>query len=211
MDSGRSKSTHQHSLNVIVRQDKTKQDLAEYLHKCCFSPALSTFARAIKKGNFITWPGIENINFIKTIRNLAPTAKGHLDQERANLQSTKNNNTEELEDFEPSDGIAMKTWHNAAILYPFKPKEKTYSDQTGRFPYRSSRGNEYTMVMYDFDANAILVEPLKNRQAKSIANAWESLHSRLTTHGHTTTKIILDNECSSELKAALKNTTRQMK
>ena len=136
----------QETLNVIVRKNQTKHELAEYLHKCAFSPSLSTFQRAIRKGHLITWPGITNINFEKHITNLVPVAKGHLDQERANLQSTKEN-PNDTEDFEPTDGMAKKTWENAAILYAFNPKEKTYSDQTGRFPHQSSRGNEYVMVI----------------------------------------------------------------
>ena len=79
----------QQKLNVIIRKDKTKHDLAEYLHKCAFSPPLETFRKAIKKEHFVTWPGIDEINFEKIITNLVPTAKGHLDQECANLQSTK--------------------------------------------------------------------------------------------------------------------------
>ena len=59
------------------------------------------------------------------------------------------------------------------------------------------------MVMYDHDENVIPVKALKNRQAKSISDAWEILHRRLTAHGQITKKIILDNECISELKAAL--------
>ena len=75
---------------MVIRKDKTKTELAEYLHKSAFSPSLSTFQRAIRKGHLLTWPGIEDINFEKYISNLIPTAKGHLDQARANLQSTKN-------------------------------------------------------------------------------------------------------------------------
>ena len=176
----------------------------EYLHKCAFILSLSTFQRAIQKGNFVTWPSIKHINFKKLIKQLVPTAKGCLDQERANLQSTKIvTNKKTIEDLEPTDRNATKTFQNTAILYPFNPKETTYSDQTGRIPYQSSRGNEYLMIMYDHDANAILVEALKNRQAKSISDAWENLHRRLTMHGHIT-KNILDNECSAELKATLK-------
>ena len=33
----------QEQLNVIIRKDQTKHELAEYLHKFVFSPALSTF------------------------------------------------------------------------------------------------------------------------------------------------------------------------
>ena len=60
------------------------------------------------------------------------------------------------------------------------------------------------MVMYDYNANAILATPLKNCQAKPLADAWESLYLRLSEHGHPTKKIILDTECSSDFKMALK-------
>ena len=60
------------------------------------------------------------------------------------------------------------------------------------------------MIMYDFNANDILCAPLKNRQAKTITEAWESLHSRTRKHGHETKNFILDNECSNDLKLALK-------
>ena len=84
------------------------------------------------------------------------------------------------------------------------PKLTTYSDQTGRFPHRLSCGNEYIMVMYDYDANAILATWLKNCQAKTLADAWESLYLRLSEHGHPATNFILDNECNSDFKMALK-------
>ena len=109
-------------MNIIIQKDNAKHQLAEYFHKCALSPAISTFQRAIRKGHFITWPGIENINFEKTITNLLPTAKGHLDQERANLQTTKSTQATEDKDFVPADGIAIKTYENSAKIYHTKPK-----------------------------------------------------------------------------------------
>ena len=78
-----------HKINYIIRQNKTKTDLARYLHASAFSPSISTFEKAVKNGNFVTWPGIENLNFNKLVGNTIATAKGHLDNERKNLQSTK--------------------------------------------------------------------------------------------------------------------------
>ena len=66
------------------------------------------------------------------------------------------------------------------------PKLMTYSDQTGHFPHKQPRGNEYVMTMYDYVANAILSAPLKNRQAKNITESWMLLHKKLTKHGHET-------------------------
>jgi hypothetical protein len=39
--------------------------------------------------------------------------------------------------------------------------EKIYTDQTGRFPVISSKGNTYIMVLYEYDGNVILAEPIK--------------------------------------------------
>ena len=52
------------------------------------------------------------------------------------------------------------------------PKNMVYTDLTGRFPYRSSRVNEYILVGYHYDSNTILAEPLKNRTAPMIIEAW---------------------------------------
>ena len=61
------------SLNVIIHADQTKTNLAEYLHKRAFSPTLRTMTNAISKGRLLTWPGVENLNFQKLIKNLLPT------------------------------------------------------------------------------------------------------------------------------------------
>ena len=64
-------------------------ELAQYLHACAFSPVISTFQKCINKGNFLSWPGIEKLNFNKLIKTTEATLKGHMDQERKGLRSTK--------------------------------------------------------------------------------------------------------------------------
>ena len=66
----------------------TKMSLAEYLYRCCFSPPLSTFRIAIARAHFLTWPGLQDKNVCKYLEETMSTAKGHLDQEMKNLQST---------------------------------------------------------------------------------------------------------------------------
>ena len=39
-------------VNAIIRKDRTKKGLADYLYECCLSPPLSTFRQAIKNNNF---------------------------------------------------------------------------------------------------------------------------------------------------------------
>ena len=54
------------------------------------------------------------------------------------------------------------------------PKEKAYTDQTGRFPHKSTICNDYLFILYDYDANIILQHPLKSRQGKEIADAFHA-------------------------------------
>jgi hypothetical protein len=79
---------------------------------------------------------------------------------------------------------------------------KSYSDQTGRFPIPSSRGNHYIFILYHHDTNSIHAEAIPNRQAASIRNAWEKTHKKLIQQGHPPNLHILDNECSQDLKDA---------
>ena len=153
------------SLNLIIHRDKTKQELAAYLHACAFSPPKSTFLNAIANNNFITWPGLST-SLIRRMVLPTATAKGHLDQERKNLQSTKVVAPPALPPVDPDKNL--KTKNIICALEPFLPKEKAFSDLTGRFPHRSSRGTEYLLIVYHHDSNAILVEPVKNRQAAEI-------------------------------------------
>ena len=37
------------------------------------------------------------------------------------------------------------------------------TDQTGQYPIVSQKGNQYTMVLYNYDSNAILAEGCKDR------------------------------------------------
>ena len=66
-------------LNYIITKDKTKTDLARYLHGTAFSPRISTFSKAICNGNFVTWPGIEDLNFDRLIGTTIASELGHLD------------------------------------------------------------------------------------------------------------------------------------
>jgi hypothetical protein len=67
----------------------TIADRIAFYHACCFSPALSTWCAAIDAGRFTTWPELTSALVRRYPPPLAATIKGHLDQERANLRSTK--------------------------------------------------------------------------------------------------------------------------
>jgi hypothetical protein len=78
-----------HHLNAIIRKDLSKTQLVQYLYGCCGSPVVTTWEKAIKNGNFITWPGIETLSIDAHLPKSIDSAKGHLNQEQKNLQSTR--------------------------------------------------------------------------------------------------------------------------
>ena len=44
-----------------------------------------------------------------------------------------------------------------------KKSGRVYTDQTVRFPVTSSHGTKYTMVVYIFNDNAIIIENIRDR------------------------------------------------
>ena len=135
-------------------------------------------------------------------------AQGHIRQEYQGLRSTKTQHNNQAlvhnpDMFPPQPNLPEKT-HHVVYSLATKPGETVaYTDLTGCFPYASSRGNQYIMVAYHYDANAILVQPIKDRNATSLVQAWTTLYKRFSAAGVTPTTYVLDNECSQELKNAL--------
>jgi hypothetical protein len=202
-----------HQANGILRLDKTKHDLALYHHATLGSPVTSTLLRAIRRGHLTTFPGL-TINLIS--KHLPPsiaTVLGHQDQEAQNLRSTKSPTpTTEIEDSDiapapdcddiDTDPATPKPHHLCSMLFPHQDILKSYSDQTGKFPVVSSRGNQYIFVLYHQATNSIHTIALPNKKAASIRDAWQSIYKRLVLQGHPVHLHILDNECSQDLKDA---------
>ena len=91
----------------------------------------------------------------------------------------------------------------------FVPTNKLYSDLTGKFVCRSFRGNQYLLIIYDYDSNTILQEPLKNRTAGEIKCAWSFIHAKPSAAGVAPSLYILDNEISTELKTKIEKNNIQ--
>jgi hypothetical protein len=69
-------------------------------------------------------------------------------------------------------------------MQPITVMGQIFSNQTGRFPITSrSHGNKYVMIVYDFDSNAILAEPLQSRNENKLLRAHTKIQYILTNHG----------------------------
>ena len=149
--------------------------------------------------------------------HLIATVKGHMKQEIKHIQPTKKKSHPQkiktaqedkefknctLYYFPPSDTPNVKTNEVMCCMITNDEKSTGCVDLTGRFPHCSSSGHEYLLVGYNYYANAILVEPLKKRQAKTIAEGWENINQQFATSGVQPHTYVLDNEVSNTLKRA---------
>ena len=130
----------------------TKADLIKYLHQAAFSPVKQTFLKAIKNGQFATWPGLTEEAVKKYLPESSPaTDKGHMKRQQKNIRSTtKEENGKraaaELNSKETAEDMHPKLEHDAfnqLFAYTIQMDAKdgtTYMDCTGRFPIRSLNG-----------------------------------------------------------------------
>jgi hypothetical protein len=75
-----------------------------------------------------------------------------------------------------------------------------YTDLTGKFPVRSSKGNWYVMVCYVFYFNYVKVLPMKSRSASEWVKLNDLIHQELTSKGFKPKLQTLDSEASSALR-----------
>jgi hypothetical protein len=138
-------------------------DTIQYLHATAGSPVPSTFIKAIESGNFTTCPTLTAQHVKKYLKKSEATVKGHLNQTRKNVRSTrpKTNHVSEdaAKEFEPH--ITKHTNVVYAAIHAIEGD--TYTDLTGHFPTKSSQGYTYILVLYDYDSNNKQAEPMKNR------------------------------------------------
>lgn len=108
----------------------------------------------------------------------SPWSKGHLDQARKNQRSTKTaplvrvptdpDPAALIDDAFPASNLDNARTHQcfAAVFEP--ASGQIHSDQTGKFIVASSSGNNYVLVVYNYDSNCILVEPILSSRYSAI-------------------------------------------
>lgn len=182
--------------NSVYDLPSTEQAI-KWMHAVCGYPVKSTWLKAIKAGNFHGWPLLTARNVKKYYPETDETAKGHLNQTRKNVRSTK------FEQANTGDMRGKKV--RDVYMKVYDTRETSFSDQTGRFPTRSQRGNKYIMVMVEMDSNAILVEPMTSRKDKEMQRAYRTLMLRLKRAGIVPKKHVIDNEVSEQMKAMIRD------
>jgi hypothetical protein len=84
----------------------------------------------------------------QTHTQLLPALRGHMSQTRKKQRSTQRTVDNQTDD--DTDDVPTQEPNNAAthkLFVTIKETGRIYTDQTGRFPVTSSRGNKYVMVL----------------------------------------------------------------
>ena len=122
-----------------------------------FSPVLDTWCDAIDAGNYVTFPDLTSAIVHKHPPRSFATAQGHLDQARANVKSTKRSSSPAVPVTTDTCNRPIQeqseTHHVYAASIP--ATGQVFSDATGRFLAPSNAGNNYLLVVYNYDSNFI--------------------------------------------------------
>ncbi len=104
------------------------------MHAICGYPVKSTWLKAIKAGNYVGWPMLNERNVQKYYPETIETEKGHLNQTRKNVHSTEAK-TAPLETWDTSQLHGKKV--QDVYTKTYRVHETMFSDQPGQFPTHS--------------------------------------------------------------------------
>jgi hypothetical protein len=174
----------------------------KYLHTAAGFPVEDTQIKAIKTGNYNTWPTITLTIVQRHFPESDEMQKGHMKKQRQGVRSTR---------------VQDKTEPNIPALTKMKDihinihnaTKTMHSNQTGQFSATSSRGNKYIIVLVEVDRNFIDAEPMKNKLEGAMIKAYIELWTRLTASGTVKpTTHILDNKHQWNSKRKYKRIAR---
>ena len=102
-----------------------------YLHAAAGFPTKDSWIKAIKNGNYVTWPGltIESVN--KHFPESVETQKGQMKKQRQNVRSTKEKINGDVDD---AGNLTRAITKHTILVKVINANETVYTNQTGRLP-----------------------------------------------------------------------------
>ena len=197
-----------HSAAAMMLATRTHAQVVAWYHAALGSPSVSTMIVAIEKA-FVSFPGLTSSMVRKCAPTPIATAKGHLDQTRAGLRSTRREEPTAAFDStadEPAP-VLVDDLPGTRLLRKCKVQTRVRadtrrrdSDMAGRFFVPSKRGNQYQLVMFCADENYIHVEPLRCRESFDYAAAYAKGDAFFRSRGVIASFERLDNETNKQLE-----------
>eukprot|EP00804_Cyclotella_cryptica_P008325 CCRYP_020273-RA/>CCRYP_020273-RA protein AED:0.34 eAED:0.34 QI:0/-1/0/1/-1/1/1/0/521 len=172
----------------------TTRALVAFLHATAGYPVKSTWLQAIKHGFYNSWPGLTYTLVAKYCPTADASIQGHMAQPRQHIRSTTRTTYHQ----QTSPALPQ---HNIDIFTILL--NKIFTDDTGRFHPRACSGNQYIMIAFHADTNAILVRPFSNKHDVHRIAAYQDIHARLCNANRKPVVHILDNETSLTFRQAI--------
>ena len=179
-------------------------------------PFKPTWFAAIKNTHFASWPGLTLNAARKHFPDSEEMRKGHGRKTPSGLCSTKTKQGPLFDDC----GDALGDEQEAQLSLRPEKKEKTISycildladeatkkiwlDQPGWFSKKSSKGNQYIMVLTESNSDVILVGAMKNCLSGEMIQEYQKLIDCLHATRIVPKHHILDNKCFDEFKETIK-------
>eukprot|EP00804_Cyclotella_cryptica_P009708 CCRYP_011254-RA/>CCRYP_011254-RA protein AED:0.28 eAED:0.25 QI:0/-1/0/1/-1/1/1/0/682 len=177
--------------------------LINFYHATMGYPVVSTWCKAIDKGYFRGWNGLTSDRVRKFIRPSSPSEQGHMDQSRAYIRSTRqspNTSSTPTDHMTEHPQAPNNNKTNVVYMSIIEVDGQLFTDQTGRFPVTSNRGNNYIVIFYAVDPNFIKSYPIKSRHRSELLKAYTEVYQFFRTHGHHPQLHRLDNKTSKDVE-----------
>jgi hypothetical protein len=191
--------------HTTLAHDTIANRIAFY-HAILFPPSLSTWCQAIDAGHFPSWPGLTSSAVRKYPPQSIPMHQGHLDQVRANIQSThppaSSRQQPTIDDYVDDTAPPLEDNTRTRIIYAdcHCTTSMVYTDPTEKFLVPNVSGNQYILIVYEYDSNYIHAEPMIDRTGPSINAAYQRSIAFLQSRGLKPLLQRLDNEATSALQ-----------
>jgi hypothetical protein len=171
-----------------------------YLHVAAGFPVEKTWLKAIRRGNYNSWPLINITNVARYFPKSEETQKGHMRGQRQGIRSTKK---KPLDVFPDTPPIPPHESKRDIFICIYELKKTMYSNRTGRFSQVSSLGNKYIMVIHNVDSNSSWVEALKDNTGGKLILARARALEQMRKAGIIPTHQVMDNQASAAYKKAI--------
>jgi hypothetical protein len=175
-----------------------------FYHASLFSPSLYTWCAAIDARYFTTRPGLTSSAVRKYPPHSMAMHQGHLYQVRMNSSSTQPRsplppvNPVSDHDTSPPEPPTIRS---GAIYTDCQcTTGMIYTDPTGKFLTPSVSGNQYVLIVYEYDGNYIYGAPMPDRTGPSIIAAYKIAIRLFESRGFKPLLQRLDNKASRALQ-----------
>ena len=195
-----------------AHRTSTKPEAAQFYHQSLFSPPAVTLLNAVKNHQLDSFPGLIPA-LLKHLPPSTATAKGHMHKNRKGLRSTRSTTQDikdarlDLDNMNLPQQVCAAHEHNV-VCYAALADTITgtiYTDLPGPFPVRSIRNMQYIFVCYVYEANAILVRPMKSRADACMVAAYKDIYEYLISVNQKPTLNVMDNEASKAVTNYIKS------